>query len=84
MHTFNGDETVRVKAWLFIQAGQRLFVYVTGQTSEPSGEFTWLAYDHVVIEAQAQDGICLTSRFPETGWRQCSTDQDCSPIAGLT
>jgi hypothetical protein len=56
MHDFSGDETVRVKAWPFIQAEQRLFVYVTGQASEPTGEFTWLAYDHVVTEAEAHDG----------------------------
>ena len=53
MHTFSGDETVTVKAWPFIQAGQRLFVYVTGRTPKGLDVLTWLVYDHVVTEAEA-------------------------------
>lgn len=74
MHTFSGDETVTVKAWPFIQAGQRLFVYVTGDTSESLDEYTWLAYDHVVTEAEAHDGYLFDFKLSRN-WMAAMIDR---------
>ncbi|MFO2464011.1 hypothetical protein OOJ96_10320 [Pseudomonas sp. 15FMM2] len=52
MHTFQGDETIRVKAWPMIQAGQRLFVTVAGDQHQVPYQFTWVAFDHVVTSAE--------------------------------
>lgn len=51
--TFNGDETIKVKAWPMIQAGQRLFINVAGDQHKPPFAFTWVARDHVVTAVQA-------------------------------
>lgn len=67
MHRFTGDETVTMKAWPFIQAGQRLFVGVGGQDSEPPMPVIWLAYDHVVTVAEAKIDHVFEFKLPR-GW----------------
>ncbi|MCP1507978.1 hypothetical protein MOQ67_22370 [Pseudomonas sp. LY-1] len=57
MFTFEGDETIRIKAWPMIQAGQRLFVVVAGNQHQVPFRFTWAAYDHLVTEAEAHLGF---------------------------
>ena len=53
MKLFSGDETIKVKAWPMIQAGQRLFINVAGDQHKPPFAFIWVARDHVVTAAQA-------------------------------
>jgi hypothetical protein len=53
MHTFSGDETIRVKAWPMIQKGQRLFVNVAGDQHKPPFKFSWVAIDHQVTADEA-------------------------------
>lgn len=56
MKAFSGDETIRVKAWPMIQAGQRLFINVAGDQHKPPFAFSWVARDHVVTAAEAIAG----------------------------
>jgi len=56
MKTFTGDETIRLKAWPMIQAGQRLFINVAGDQHKPPFAFSWVARDYVVTEAEAHEG----------------------------
>lgn len=56
MKTFSGDETIKVKAWPMIQAGQRLFINVAGDQHKPPFAFSWVARDHVVTAAEAIAG----------------------------
>jgi hypothetical protein len=67
MHRFTGDETVTMKAWPFIQAGQRLFVGVGGHDPEPPMPGIWLAYDHVVTVAEAKFDHVFEFKLPR-GW----------------
>ena len=53
MKQFEGDETIQIKAWPMIQAGQRLFVVIAGDQDKPPYQFYWAAFDHVVTEAEA-------------------------------
>lgn len=54
MYEFQGDETIRIKAWPMIQAGQRLFVTVAGNQHQVPYRFTWVAFDHVVTADEAR------------------------------
>ncbi|MFC6298498.1 hypothetical protein [Pseudomonas spelaei] len=53
MYEFQGDETIQIKAWPMIQAGQRLFVTVAGNQHQVPYRFIWVAFDHVVTAAEA-------------------------------
>ena len=53
MCEFQGDETIQIKAWPMIQAGQRVFVTVAGNQHQAPYRFTWVAFDHVVTAAEA-------------------------------
>lgn len=67
MYEFQGDETIRVKAWPMIQAGQRLFVTVAGNQHQVPYEFIWVAFDHVVTAAQAHVDHVFEFRLSR-GW----------------
>lgn len=56
MRTFQGDETISLKAWPLIQKGQRLFVTVAGDQHQTPYAFNWVAYDHVVTGDEAVAG----------------------------
>ncbi|MBO0496370.1 hypothetical protein [Pseudomonas sp. Marseille-Q1929] len=62
MHSFTGDETVKVEAWPLIFPGQRLFVTVAGNQHIPPYRFIWVALDHVVQPHEARAGYVF--RFP--------------------
>ncbi|WP_339478041.1 hypothetical protein [Pseudomonas fluorescens] len=53
MKAFQGDETIQIKAWPMIQAGERVFVTVAGDQHQVPYQFHWVAFDHVVTEAEA-------------------------------
>ncbi|AZE56544.1 hypothetical protein C4K03_4406 [Pseudomonas synxantha] len=53
MQSFTGDETVHIKAWPMINAGQRLFVTVAGNQHVTPYRFRWVALDHVVQPHEA-------------------------------
>ncbi|PIB63000.1 hypothetical protein [Pseudomonas sp. 2822-17] len=53
MLSFTGDETVHIKAWPMINAGQRLFVTVAGNQHVTPYRFRWVALDHVVQPHEA-------------------------------
>lgn len=67
MHTFSGDETVRVKAWPMIQKGHRLFVNVAGDQHTPPFEFSWVALDHQVTADEAHPDHVFEFRLSR-GW----------------
>lgn len=62
MHSFTGDETVKVEAWPLIFPGQRLFVTVAGNQHIAPYRFIWVALDHVVQPHEAHAGYVF--RFP--------------------
>ena len=62
MHSFTGDETVKVGAWPLIFPGQRLFVTVAGNQHIAPYRFIWVALDHVVQPHEARAGYVF--RFP--------------------
>ena len=53
MFKFQGDETISLKAWPMIQAGQRLFITIAGDQHVTPYQFIWVAFDHLVTEAEA-------------------------------
>ncbi|VVO24716.1 hypothetical protein PS834_04498 [Pseudomonas fluorescens] len=67
MHEFQGDEFIRIKAWPMIQAGQRLFVTVAGDQHQVPYAFTWVAFDHVVRETEANPEHVFEFRLAR-GW----------------
>lgn len=67
MKTFRGDETIRLNAWPMIQAGQRLFINVAGDQHKPPFAFSWVARDHVVMEAEAHDDHVFEFKLSR-GW----------------
>lgn len=67
MYEFQGDETIRIKAWPMIQAGQRLFVTVAGNQHQVPYRFIWVAFDHVVTAAQAHVDHVFEFRLSR-GW----------------
>ncbi|MGY2290043.1 hypothetical protein ACW9H6_09085 [Pseudomonas sp. SDO528_S397] len=77
MHTFSGDETIRIKAWPMIQAGQRLFVTVAGDQHEAPYRFIWVTYDHHVTAAEAHPDHVFEFRLLR-GWM--SRRQDYSAL----
>lgn len=62
MHSFTGDETVKIEAWPLIFPGQRLFVTVAGNQHIAPYRFIWVALDHVVQPHEAHAGYVF--RFP--------------------
>ncbi|WP_256666360.1 MULTISPECIES: hypothetical protein [unclassified Pseudomonas] len=77
MHTFKGDETIRIKAWPMIQAGQRLFVTVAGDQHQVPYQFIWVAFDHLVKAAEADTDHIFEFRLSR-GWM--SRRQDYSAL----
>jgi hypothetical protein len=67
MYEFQGDETIQIKAWPMIQAGQRLFVTVAGDQHRLPYQFIWVAYDHVVTAAEAHADHLFEFRLAR-GW----------------
>ncbi|GAB0084055.1 Uncharacterized protein AC502_3784 [Pseudomonas syringae pv. maculicola] len=53
MYELQGDETIKIKSWPMIQAGQRLFVTVAGDQHQLPYSFFWIAFDHIVTVAEA-------------------------------
>lgn len=62
MHSFTGDETVKIEAWPLIYPGQRLFATVAGNQHIAPYRFIWIALDHVVQPHEAHAGYVF--RFP--------------------
>lgn len=50
-----------------IQAGQRLFINVAGDQHKPPFAFSWVARDHVVMEAEAHDDHVFEFKLSR-GW----------------
>ncbi|WKC48464.1 hypothetical protein [Pseudomonas veronii] len=67
MFTFEGDETIRIKAWPMIREGGRLFVVVAGNQHQVPFRFYWVAYDHLVTAEEAHPGFVFEFSLSR-GW----------------
>lgn len=66
MFDFQGDESIEIKAWPMIQAGQRLFVTVAGDQHQVPYAFIWVAFDHVVTAEEADPAHEFKFRLPRS------------------
>ncbi|MBD8269731.1 hypothetical protein [Pseudomonas fluorescens] len=54
MQEFEGDETIRIKAWPMIHKGHRLFACADDNHFDPEKrQFSWVVFDHRVTAAEA-------------------------------
>lgn len=59
MAKFPGNAGVKLCAWPFIAAGQRLWVEVVGNEHLSPMRFHWILENHVVTAEEAQSGFCF-------------------------
>ncbi|CAI8884035.1 hypothetical protein EMIT0347P_40202 [Pseudomonas sp. IT-347P] len=67
MKQFQGDEIIQFNAWPLIQPGQRVFVVAAGDQHQIPIQFRWVAFDHVVTDAEVEAGFLFQFKLSR-GW----------------